>query len=325
MIRLEGRVLGWGVFFIALGLVPLAVQTRTIPADLRWWEPWPLLLIGWGLALVVRRGPARHLGGIVVAATLGAMLGGLLATGLEVGRIGLACGRPEGPPFATQSGTFSGPRASVVLELSCGELTVTGGPGGGWRLAGSAPPDRTPLVEADRDRLTVRSVDGSRLVFGFLDGAESWDVELPTEVVLDLSVILNGGQARVDPGPASLDTASVILNAGSATLDLDAASVRLLSGTVNAGSLVVRLPARDVAGGLTVNAGSIALCVPPGVGLRLTTSDNPTGSYDYAAAGLSRAGNVWTNTEWGTASARIQLSTTANAGSISLNRPEVCR
>ncbi len=325
MIRLEGRFLGWGAFFVALGLVPLAVRAGTIPADLRWWELWPLLLIGWGLALVFRRGPAGHLGGIVVAATFGAMLGGLLTTGLEVGRIGLACGRPDGQPFATQSGTFSGPRASVALELSCGELTVTGGQGTGWKLAGNAPPGRTPLVEADRDRLSVRSVDGARFVFGFLDGAERWDLELPTEVVLDLSVTLNAGEASVDPGPASLDTASVTLNAGSATLDLDTASVRLLSATVNAGSLVVRLPASDVTGGLTVNAGSIALCAPPGVGLRLTTSDNPTGSYDYAAAGLSRVGNVWTNVEWATAPTRIELSTTANAGSVSLNRPEACQ
>lgn len=325
MIHFEHRILGWGVFFIVLGLVPLAVRSGLVAADLRWWELWPLLLVGWGLSLVLRRTPAAALGGLLVAATFGAMIGGLLAGGFDGGRLGFACGRAEGSAFPTRTGTFAGSEASVGLELSCGDLTVEGVHGTSWSVAGTAPPDRGPEIEADHRHLRVRSAEQPR-AFGWLfGGAEAWQVELPTEVALDLSLTLNAGQATIAPGVADLARVSVTLNAGSASLDLDAARLRSLSATVNAGSLVVRLPADDVSGSLTVNAGSIAICAPPGVGLRLVTAENPVGSDGFAEAGLSRSGNVWTNPEYATAPTRIELSTTANAGSISLNDEEACR
>lgn len=325
MIRFEHRILGWGVFFIVLGLVPLAVRSGLVAADVRWWELWPLLLIGWGVSLVFRRTPAAVLGGLLVAATFGAMIGGLVAIGSDGGRLGFACGRVEGAAFPTRTGTFAGPEASVGLELSCGELTVEGVHGASWSVTGTAPPDRGPEIEADDRRLRVRSAEQPR-GFGWLfGGAEAWQVELPTEVVLELSLTLNAGEATVDPGAADLARISVTLNAGSASLDLNAARLRSLSGTVNAGSLVVRLPADDVSGSLTVNAGSIAICAPPGVGLRLVTAENPIGSYGFAEAGLTRSGNVWTNPDYATATNRIELSTTANAGAISLNDEEACR
>jgi hypothetical protein len=253
------------------------------------------------------------------------MLGGLFVSGVDVGRIGGACGRPEGPPFPSRSGTFAGSRATVELELSCGELVVEGLPGSGWTVSGTAPADRPPAVEVGPERLAVRSEPGPRTLVWPFDDAEAWRVGLPTDVALDLSITLNAGSASVDPGAAALETASLTVNAGSATLDLDAAHLRSLSATVNAGSLVVRLPAADVRGSLTVNAGSIAICAPDGVGLRFTTTDNPLGSYGFAEAGLTRSGNVWTNAAHATATIRIELATTANAGSISLNREASCR
>ncbi|GIW20414.1 MAG: hypothetical protein KatS3mg065_0710 [Chloroflexota bacterium] len=323
MIRFDDRLIVWAVFFLTLGLVPLAVRSGLVATDVRWWELWPLLLIGWGLSLLLRATPGRILGGLLVAGTLGAMLGGALTAGLDIGRIGLACGRSDGSAFAGQNGAFPGPRAAVDLELSCGELTVVARPGSGWSVSGTAPGGQSPIIEGDADRLTVRSMSERRGFFWLFDASEAWRVELPTEVVLDLSVTLNAGEAAIDPGPARLDRASITLNAGSATLDLDTASLDALSATVNAGFLVVRLPAADLFGSLTVNAGSIAICAPPGVGLRLTTNEDRLGAFDYP--GLTRTGNTWTNTEYATAAVRIDLSTTANAGAISLDTDEACR
>lgn len=322
MIRFDRHLLGWGVFFIVLGVTPLAVRSGAVPAHLQWWDLWPLLLIGWGLALVLRRTSAAALGGLLVAATVGAMIGGLGA-GFDVGQLGALCSQPGGPAFPTRSGAFGGARAAVDLELRCGELTVVGIPGSTWSVSGTAPSGRLPTIEAAGDRLTVRSGPGTGgWPFG---GAERWRVELPTAVPLDLSLAVDAGQAEVDAGTADIDAASVTLNAGTAVLDLGAARLGSISGTVNAGSLVVRLPADDLTGTLTVNAGSIAVCVPAGVGLRITTGDNPIGSYDFAAAGLVRSGNVWTNAEDATAAIRIELLTIANAGSIALNPEASCR
>ncbi len=323
VIRVDGRLLAWGVFFVTLGLVPVAIRSNLLAAKLPWFDLWPLLLIGWGISLLLRGTPARAIGGLLVAMTLGAILGGVLSAGFDIGRIGLACGRPGGDAFASQSGLFAEPRAAVSLNLTCGELTVSGRPGRGWSVSGTAPGGRGPTISADAGRLAVRSTDEGRGVFWLIGDSERWQVDLPTEVALDLSVTLNAGEATIDPGSSRLDRASLTLKAGSATLDLEAATVGSLSGTVNAGSLVIRLPAADLTGSLTVNAGSIALCAPPGVGLRLTTNENPTGGFDLP--GLTRSGNVWTNAEYATARVRIELSTTANAGSISLDTDPACR
>jgi hypothetical protein len=325
VIRFDRHLLGWGVFFIALGFSALAVRSGAVPAGLPSWDLWPLLLIGWGLALVLRRTPGAALGGLLVAATFGAMIGGFVGAGFDVGRLGALCGQPGGPGglSVSRSGAFTGARAAVDLELRCAELTVVGIPGSTWAVSGTAPSDRPPTIEAAGDRLTVRSGSGAGgWPFG---GAERWRVELPTAVPLDLSLTVDAGSAEVEAGAADLGAASVTLNAGTAVLDLSAARIGSISGTVNAGSLVVRLPADDLTGNLTVNAGSIAVCVPAGVGLRITTADNPLGRYDVAAAGLVRSGNVWTNAADATATTRIELTAIANAGSIALNPEASCR
>ncbi|HEY4751849.1 MAG TPA: hypothetical protein VIH37_01100, partial [Candidatus Limnocylindrales bacterium] len=86
-------LLGWGVFFLALGAVPLGVQSGRIGAGTasQTWELWPLLLIGAGLALVLRRTPLAALGAVLMGLTFGLIAGGLVAGGSGPGSIGL-CG-----------------------------------------------------------------------------------------------------------------------------------------------------------------------------------------------------------------------------------------
>ena len=68
--RIDRNLLNWGVFFIALGGIPLAV-------DQAWLEPgvardlgqlWPLILVGIGLGLMLRWTPLAWFGGALVAA-----------------------------------------------------------------------------------------------------------------------------------------------------------------------------------------------------------------------------------------------------------------
>ena len=55
--RVNRGLLGWGVFFIVLGAVPLAVQAGVVSeARVREaWQLWPLILVGIGLGLVLER------------------------------------------------------------------------------------------------------------------------------------------------------------------------------------------------------------------------------------------------------------------------------
>ena len=63
--RIDQRFLGWGIFLIVLGAVPLAVRSGIVTADAAGTAVrlWPLLLVGAGIGLVLReRRQARRPG-----------------------------------------------------------------------------------------------------------------------------------------------------------------------------------------------------------------------------------------------------------------------
>lgn len=126
--HVDSRFLGWGVFFIVLGAVPLAVGQGLIdPATISgWWRLWPLILIGVGVGLILRRTPAHFLGGLIVAATLGLLFGSLIAGGTN-GSAGFGCGsgrsgvalQPVSGGFGTEASVRTTPGlASVQIHLS---------------------------------------------------------------------------------------------------------------------------------------------------------------------------------------------------------------
>ena len=114
--RVDQRFLGWGVFFIVLGGVPLAVQQGLIDRELaaRAWQLWPLLIVAAGVGLLLRRTPLEFIGGLLASATVAAMLGGVIAVGADFGGIGEACGASGGEQFAEQRGSL-GTTGSVRL------------------------------------------------------------------------------------------------------------------------------------------------------------------------------------------------------------------
>jgi hypothetical protein len=326
--RIDRNLLGWGVFFLVAGSIPLAIRGGVLPSAIvdRWWSFWPLILVGVGLGLILSRTWLEALGGLIVSATIGLMVGGAFAAGfLGFGNLtdGVCAGDRSGGgvPFAPQTGQF-GPRAAVHLELDCGELAVTTG-SDGWLVKGVDDDGAGPRVQAATDRLDVRPRSDSG--GPFLRHRERVEVELPTTSTLDLNLDLNAGSLAVDLGGATVGAFALHVNAGDARVHLDTlAALSDLDVGVNAGNVRLFLPSVATRGSVRVNAGNVDLCAPAGVALRLHTGESVIASYDYAGAGLVQQGSTWETPGFDTAAVRIELETQANAGSFGLNR-EACR
>jgi hypothetical protein len=327
--RVNRGVLGWGLFFIMVGLVPLAVRGGLVDAGTvrRAWELWPLILIGIGLGLVLQRTRAAFVGGVLVAVTFGLMGGSALAAGFGpvagLGTCGFGGGFGTGEAFTARSGTL-GSSARVTLDLSCGELTAASGPGSGWQVSGTSGDGTPPDIVASDGRLSVRSPDHH----GFdLAGGSSWSLTLPRDPSIQMGLTVNAGTARIDLTGMAVTDIDTTVNAGDAHLNLSTAvGTRSVNASVNAGSLALSLPTPDgtLSGNLSANAGSISVCVPAGVALRIDASDSALGSDNFGSQGLTRNGNVWTNGVSDVGANRIELNTSANLGAVNLNPESGC-
>jgi hypothetical protein len=318
--RIHRGFLGWGVFLILAGAIPLAVRAGYLTDDqLRnVGNLWPLILVGIGVGLILSRTHYGFLGGMIVAATFGVIVGGLLAG--SIGGIDLGCGSGRGTTaFGSQQGPLTTSSASVDIDLSCGDLTVAVAPGSNWQLAGADRDGTGPNVDASNDSLRLSSRHTDRGPFGALGERSTWRVTLPDGPRLDTQVTLNAGSSTVNLAGASLGRFETTLNAGSTTVDLG--SVREISEVrvrVNAGSITMTLPHQSVSGSFEVNAGSVELCAAPDAGLRIRTDESIVSSYDFA--GLTKNGSTWQTPGYDGAAIKIELDAHATAGSVSLDR-----
>jgi hypothetical protein len=308
--RVSRRALGWGVFFVVVGIVALAVRAGWLEARLfaDIGRLWPLVLVAIGVGLILERTAVGALGSILIGATFGLLVGGVLATGPAFG-LGCATSATDASPGGPtpRTGSFAGAAGTVALHLACADLQVAAGPGSAWALNGIT--DRLRVQEAP-DRLAIEPADGFFLPTG--QGADRLIVTVPTTPVLDLSLVLDAGRLDADLAGARLSSLSATINAGTGRLALGGAQVQGMSLTLNAGDLGLVLPSSATQATVTVNAGQIKVCVPEGVGLRVTSSDVLAST--TFGDGFSREGDAWVSPGWATAAQRIEMSVTVNVG-----------
>ena len=322
----DRRFLNWGIFFIALGMVPLLVQqgvvSRSLASDA--WRLWPLVIVGIGIGLLLRRTPVEFAGGLVTAATFGIIFGGLLTVGPSLDLVGCGTGTNHGG--ATTAGHASGSFGAVAttrIQLNCGSLDVSTVGGSTWSVAATDPQGGEAVVSHEAGSLDVRAPSGGP---GWLPGGwnRSWKVTLPADPMIDLAVQLDAGSGTIDLSGAHLSRLDVQLNAADARVDLSGASVPDLSVHINAASGRIVLPRTPTAGSIEVNAGSASICTTGSAALRLVVNGSLS-STDFGAAGLIQSGNTWTSPGFDTATDQIDLAVNANLGSVSLNPAGGCR
>jgi hypothetical protein len=317
-VHIDRRLLGWGLFLIIVGAIPLLVRGGYLDGDLvaEWPNLWPVLLIGWGLGLVLRRTPGELLGSAISVVVLGVMVGGLIATGFG-GFPAVGCGDANGgSSFGNRSGTL-GESGRVGIEFNCGTLAVKTVDGSDWSIQGTGPDGRGPDVDADVDSVSFTPKDGD---FGFFEDGSEWRIDLPRAPALDLGLTLNAGEGTVDLAGSTLDSLSVTLNAGSIDFVLAGTeALTTVSATVNAGSATFDLPGSVKRVNLTLNAGSIEMCVPEGRHLSVSWS-GALGSNNFDNLGLEKVDDQ----HWITPGVEPQLEApmlldvSANAGSFDL-------
>ena len=316
--RVNIGLIFWGVALITAGAVALAVQAGAISEgsarDV--WRFWPVIIIVIGLAVIAARTPFAAVATVVAALVVGGMAGTLVAgfpTGVSFGCEG------DAEQTLTDSGSFDGD-AEVALDLNCGQMNVTTAAGSDWSLDARYAGD-APQIESDSTSLRVESGDNFSF-FDFADADQSWDVTLPTDRTLDLSVDANAASSTLDLADAAFGTMSIEANAGEVNLRLPGSSVGELSVDANAGSVSIEVDdGTELNGSVEMNAGSLDLCVPDGVGLAITMSDdNVTFSHNLDDLGLTRQGDVW---RLGTGDA-VELAVEGNAASFALNPEEGC-
>ncbi|MFL5674335.1 MAG: hypothetical protein ACJ779_04970 [Chloroflexota bacterium] len=318
--------LGWGIFLILVGAIPLAVRGGYISADDlgRLFNLWPLILIGIGVGLVLSRTRFDFIGGLIVAATIGIMVGGLLSVGVSGFSAGSCGSNATATPFPARDGAF-GSTGDVTLALDCGEMTVGAAQGSNWHLDGSDKDGSGPTVRSDESTLEVRSRHEPGTAWFAFGDRDTWRLTLPAAATLGLDVQVNAGRGTLDLAGATLGDVRAQVNAGSASFGLGSvAAISTVDLRLNAGSLGVTLPNLSVTGSIQANAGSVQLCVPAGAGIRLRTGQSVFANYDYAGHGLVQDGSTWTTPGFESAAVKIDLDTKANAGSFTLDPEDGC-
>jgi hypothetical protein len=326
--RIDRSLLNWGVFLIALGGVPLAVQRdwadAGIAGDLL--QLWPLILVGVGLGLILRWTPVAWLGGALVAGTIGLMLGALVAGGMQ--GISTACvGLGSDDSVTTSdSGQASGTSFELQVNLSCGDLTVTRAAGAEWALRAEYGPDEPPTIVAADTSLTIGQPDSGGLFAFSRQTRNDWQVSLPLEAALSVGMTLNAANGTVDVGAGSLERIQGTVNAGVLDLDLSSATteqVAHLSLAFNFASGSLALPDAAMTGALELNVSALDLCVPADAEARFEL-ESTLSSDDFSGSGLTQVGDSWQTSGFDTATERIDVSITSTVSSISVQRPEVC-
>jgi hypothetical protein len=321
--QVDRRLILFGTFFLVFGGVLLGARQGWIPANVvdNLWQLWPVLLIAIGLGIILSRGPWAWIGGAFAAAVLGVLAAAVVQTGV-VPFVGCSGSGEAGTPFEGQSGQLAS-NASVDVSFSCGDLALSTKSGAGWSLEGSSSDGGQPRVTTSDSGVAIEPRERSFIGFG--GARESWRVTVPDEPTIDLGVTLNAGSGRLVLEGAHLTGVDVTVNAGSLSTDLrGAAAIDNIDGTINAGSSVTWLPNLPLQGSITVNAGSLVICAPEGLGLRLNVGNNPISSNDFDRAGLVKTDDAWETPGYATAAIRTELDVSANAGSLSLNPSQPC-
>ncbi|TAK01446.1 MAG: hypothetical protein EPO36_05300 [Chloroflexota bacterium] len=317
--RVNRTLLYFGIFLVAIGGVVVAadlgVVDEAILADAL--GLWPLAVMAVGLGLILRRTRASLSGGMLAAAVPGLLLGSAFA--VVPGMPNLCLPADGVPDVARREGAFNQP-ASILVTVDCGSLDVVTGSGTFWRLdARAAGAELGPRIVAAANALSIESTRED----GWLGiEPDDWDLRLPMGEIADLTLNMNAGRGDIDLAGTEIGRLSIGANASDVDIDASAAAVTDLTVGVNFGDLSILLPAGDIRAAFEVDAGHASVCLPDGVGLRLTSS---AAAGAVTVGGVERSGDAWQSPDYASATYRAELDVNVDFGALEINPIGGCR
>jgi hypothetical protein len=190
--------------------------------------------------------------------------------------------------------------ARVEIDFGAGDLNVTGGAEKLLEADFTYNVARLkPEVEYTNGTLVLRQpeVEGLPVLRDIADFRNEWSLRLSDEAPMDLLVNMGAGTSELHLGGLSLTRLNVSLGAGESEIDLSGDWARDLDVTINGG------------------AGDIRVRLPRDVGARVEVE---TGVGTVEAAGLTQAGNVYTNAAYGVSEVTLDVNIEAGIGRINL-------
>ena len=343
--RIDRSLLNWGVFFIALGGIPLAVDQGWLESDIasELGQLWPLILVGIGLGLILRWTPLSWFGGALVAAPFGVIFGAAAVSlrdndlttmqGIIPAIASGACANGDlGGETTSGEGIASGESFALDLSLPCGELSVARAADTTWRVEAVHEAGDAPRIDETEDAtgttgLRVRYDGDGDLAFIGRQARSRWDVLVPAGATLTVQATLDAARGTIDSGPGPVARLEATLNASDATLDLaeaetpETARVEL---TLNASDGQLLLPMGTTWTTAELNASSLEVCAPSSLPLQVELSETLSSS-DLEDAGLEETdAGTWTTPGFSSTSDHAILELESTVSSFSIERPEAC-
>src|SRR5215212_4183328 len=315
--RVQRRLLTWGVFLVAIGGVLVAndlgaIDTEDLSDVLKLW---PLALVAIGLSLVFRRTRVSLPVVLVAAALPGLVVGAAFAVGPNWA--GTCDGRGEPISTATRNGRFDGP-AAVTVRTGCGSLMLRTSAGDAWRYDASASAaGGGPTSLSATGRTLAIDSDSSEHWMAFGGGREDATLTLPTTRIDALALAVVAGRVDGDLSGADLARLSLTVNLGDVVVDATGASVNEVSANVNLGEVALTLPSgHDLTGSIHVTGGHLRLCVPDSLDVRVTETGT---AESFTVGGVRQSGGSWQSLPLRLAPNHAELTVHVTLGALDIN------
>jgi len=284
------------VFLIGLGVVFLLANLGMISVNV--WQLllrlWPVLLVAIGLDLVIgRRNVWASLAGLVLL--LAILAGALWLYGLRV---------ESGQALHSQeiSQALQGVKsADIVLENGAGDVYVHKLSGSNELVSGQVASGRGRnaieefSVQGNQATYRLRET-GTYIGFGERFGEHSWDLELTTQVPLDIRYSQGAGNTNLDLSGLQLSALKVNVGVGQTTVTLP-----------ETGNFDVRIDGA---------IGQIVVVVPKGMAVRIQS--NTALANLSVPSGYERSDRVYTSPGYESAENRANLTIGMAIGNVSI-------